>query len=143
MSETLQPERVLVGNCPECDRVCVVFNNHEGWPLVACSCNWRGTTTELANRARRERSWARTRRVYVKPGRPNPISLPAGWTVGVEAIDQADGALIAVLPSDHTYDSHTETRYFQWVLPGTPNPDLIKRTVGTWGEARLCELEAF
>lgn len=30
---THQPERVIAGNCPDCGRVVVVFNNRETWPL--------------------------------------------------------------------------------------------------------------
>lgn len=46
---TRQPERVLVGHCPECGRVVVVENHHESWPLVTCACGWRDGTTAIRN----------------------------------------------------------------------------------------------
>lgn len=52
---TLQPERVLLGHCPECERVVLVQNNRETWPLVRCACGWVGGTTDVANRTRYER----------------------------------------------------------------------------------------
>lgn len=139
IDQTLQPERALVGHCPECGRVCVVVNNHGGWPLVKCSCGWVDGTTALVNRARRDRGWARTLRVYIKPGRANPVRLPLGTTVGVEAIDQADGAAIFLLPTE---DGESTTRYFQWLSVLT-DTDLVKRHVGSWGDAHLVEVEAF
>lgn len=42
------PARAVVGLCPSCGQVLVVTNNHETWPLVECTCEWRGGTTELA-----------------------------------------------------------------------------------------------
>lgn len=44
---TYSASRVLAGHCPECGKVLVVFNDGESWPLVACSCGWRGATTEF------------------------------------------------------------------------------------------------
>lgn len=52
---THQPERAITGNCPACGRLCIVFNNHESWPLVECACAWHGPTTSLLNHARAER----------------------------------------------------------------------------------------
>lgn len=54
---THQPERVVAGNCPDCGRVCVVFNNHEVWPLVVCCCGWTGATTDVRRHTRLEREW--------------------------------------------------------------------------------------
>lgn len=140
LDATLQPDRVLVGNCPQCGRVCVILNNHGSWPLVHCTCDWTDATTALANRARRERGWARTLRVYVKPGKPNPVVLPTGYTIGVEAIDQADGAMIVVLPAY----GEPAVRHFQWVHPDTPTLPDFKRAVGRWGDdALLIEVEPF
>ena len=53
-ANTYTAERVLVGNCPECGRVCVVFNDRETWPVVACPCGWRADTLSLDNRHRIE-----------------------------------------------------------------------------------------
>lgn len=53
---TYSAERVIVGHCPECNAVLVVFNDHESWPLVACACGWRGATSEVAGYMRRTRS---------------------------------------------------------------------------------------
>lgn len=44
---TYSASRVLVGKCPDCQRVLVVFNDGESWPLVACACGWQGGTTEF------------------------------------------------------------------------------------------------
>lgn len=52
---THQPERVIAGNCPACGRLCVVFNNHESWPLVDCTCGWSGPTTSVLNHTRLDR----------------------------------------------------------------------------------------
>lgn len=138
INETLQPQRVLIGTCPYCGRVCVVLNNHGSWPLVECECGWTGATTRLANRARREHGWARTLRVYIKPGRPNMVRLPAGATLGVEAIDQADGAVIFVLPA-HDGSTATTRRWFQWLSVLT-DTNLVTRHIGAWGDAHLVEL---
>lgn len=46
---------VIAGQCPECKRVVVVFNSHEVWPLVRCSCGWAGGTTDIDNHTRLER----------------------------------------------------------------------------------------
>ena len=54
MSETRQPARVLVGHCPECQRVVLVENNRETWPLVECKCGWRGGTSAVARGVRVE-----------------------------------------------------------------------------------------
>lgn len=52
---THQPSRVIVGHCPECSEVVVVFNNYEVWPIVSCKCGWRGATTQIRNHTRLER----------------------------------------------------------------------------------------
>lgn len=39
---TRQPERVLVGHCPNCMRVVVIENHYETWPLATCQCGWFG-----------------------------------------------------------------------------------------------------
>jgi hypothetical protein len=49
---THQPERAVWGHCPECWRVCVVFNNYEVWPLVRCECGWVGGTLGLIGHTR-------------------------------------------------------------------------------------------
>lgn len=46
---TRSAERVIVGHCPECDAVLVVFNDHESWPLVGCKCGWTGATAEFVS----------------------------------------------------------------------------------------------
>lgn len=52
---THQPARVIVGHCPDCKRVVVVFNNHEVWPLVVChGCGWHGATTAILHHTRLE-----------------------------------------------------------------------------------------
>jgi Zn ribbon nucleic-acid-binding protein len=51
---THQAERVICGHCPACERVAVVFNNHEAWPVVRCECGWAGATTELDHKVRLE-----------------------------------------------------------------------------------------
>lgn len=53
---TYSAERVIVGHCPECNAVLVVFNDNESWPLVGCACGWRGGTTEVAGYMRRTRA---------------------------------------------------------------------------------------
>lgn len=50
-----QPLRVIVGHCPECERVIVVENDGGVWPYVVCSCEWHGDTSAIVNRARFER----------------------------------------------------------------------------------------
>lgn len=52
---TRQPERVLLGHCPECKRVVVVENNLETWPLVECACGWAGSTQDVEHRQRYDR----------------------------------------------------------------------------------------
>lgn len=52
---THQPERVIVGHCPTCERVVVLFNNRETWALVVCACGWAGDTTSVKNRQRLDR----------------------------------------------------------------------------------------
>lgn len=54
VSETRQPERVIVGFCPKCKSVVLVENHHEMWPLANCHCGWTGTTMEIARRQRFE-----------------------------------------------------------------------------------------
>jgi hypothetical protein len=44
---TYTAARVLAGNCPECHRVLVVFNDGESWPSIACICGWRGAVGEF------------------------------------------------------------------------------------------------
>lgn len=56
-SYTYTADRVLLGLCPEDARPLVVFNDGQSWPLAACSCGWRGATTELRDRVRAERTW--------------------------------------------------------------------------------------
>jgi len=51
---TQQPERAIVGHCPECARVVILCNNHESWPLVVCHCGWEGGTDGIVNRVRVE-----------------------------------------------------------------------------------------
>lgn len=51
---THQPARVIAGNCPECGRLCVLFNNHEVWSLFRCSCGWVGATGEVVDYVRRD-----------------------------------------------------------------------------------------
>ena len=53
--KTRQPERVIVGHCPDCLRVIIVENNHEMWPVVHCFCGWSGGTSAVINRRRYER----------------------------------------------------------------------------------------
>jgi hypothetical protein len=58
---TYSASRVLVGHCPDCAAVLVVFNDNESWPLVGCSCGWTGDTLSIAHRVRYERGtrdWA-------------------------------------------------------------------------------------
>lgn len=52
---THQPARAIAGHCPVCLRLCIVFNNHEVWPLVVCECGWKGGTDQVGNRTRYER----------------------------------------------------------------------------------------
>jgi hypothetical protein len=49
-----QPYRVVVGHCPKCERVLVVENSYEVWPLVVCKCGWEGATTAIDHAARYE-----------------------------------------------------------------------------------------
>lgn len=51
---THQPKRVVVGHCPDCKEVVVIFNNYEAWPPVICGCGWAGGTTHILNRTRLE-----------------------------------------------------------------------------------------
>lgn len=51
----LQPQRVVVGNCPECGRLFVIPNNHETWPPARCSCGWVDGLDGLIHRHRQER----------------------------------------------------------------------------------------
>lgn len=53
-SDTHTATRVVVGHCPDCGRVVVVFNNLESWPLAVCSCGWHGAMTEIHNATRYE-----------------------------------------------------------------------------------------
>ena len=50
-----QPERAVIGNCPECTRVIIVLNDHETWPLAVCRCGWKDGITAIVNRTRYER----------------------------------------------------------------------------------------
>lgn len=52
---THQPERAIIGHCPRCQRVVIIFNNHEVWSYVRCACGWHGDTSAIANRERYER----------------------------------------------------------------------------------------
>lgn len=52
---THQPARVVVGHCPKCLEVCVIFNNYEAWPPFVCKCGQGGATTQLLNKVRHER----------------------------------------------------------------------------------------
>ena len=52
---THQPARVVVGHCPECHEVIVIFNNYEVWPPAVCKCGWGGATTSIEHYARFER----------------------------------------------------------------------------------------
>jgi hypothetical protein len=54
MPLTYTAARVLVGHCPDCKNVLVVFNDHESWPLVGCQCGWQGDTLSLDTRTRYE-----------------------------------------------------------------------------------------
>lgn len=54
-SRITQPSRVITGNCPQCGRVLVITNELEAWPLVECSCEWRGGTDALDEYHRAER----------------------------------------------------------------------------------------
>jgi endogenous inhibitor of DNA gyrase (YacG/DUF329 family) len=51
-----QPERVIVGNCPDCGRVIVVLNNREVWPFIECECGARLQTTDIVQSHRVERT---------------------------------------------------------------------------------------
>lgn len=57
----LQPERVIVGNCPACGRLLVIPNNHEVWPPARCQCGWVDGTSGLEHYHRQERlmEWER------------------------------------------------------------------------------------
>lgn len=44
---TYTASRVLAGHCPDCGLVLVVFNDGQTWPLVGCTCGWKGGTSEL------------------------------------------------------------------------------------------------
>lgn len=50
-----QPERAIMGHCPDCKRVIIVENNREVWPLVECECGWTGGIPGVINRIRMER----------------------------------------------------------------------------------------
>lgn len=54
-NEISHPRRVIVGHCPQCGEVVVVKNEGGSWPYVTCTCDWSGTTTQIANRVRFER----------------------------------------------------------------------------------------
>jgi len=69
---TRQPARVIVGHCPSCKEVVVIFNNYETWPYVTCKCGWGGGTTAIANRTRLERG-----------GKIFDVFRPDGFTVGL------------------------------------------------------------
>lgn len=49
-----QPERVIVGFCPVCQRLIVMLNNHESWPLAVCECGVSLATDNLERRVRYE-----------------------------------------------------------------------------------------
>lgn len=53
--QTHQPSRIIVGHCPECKEVVVLFNNYEVWPLFKCKCGWKGSTDAVDNKTRLER----------------------------------------------------------------------------------------
>lgn len=50
--KTCGAPRMVAGYCPECNGPRAVRNWYESWPLVHCSCGWRGATTELLHRVR-------------------------------------------------------------------------------------------
>lgn len=56
-SLTYTAKRVLMGHCPDCGNVVVVFNDYESWPLIACTCGWTGDTLSILNRRRLEEGW--------------------------------------------------------------------------------------
>jgi hypothetical protein len=49
-----QPERAEVGYCPYCDRVVLVENNHEMWPMIHCACGQSFPIDGLARSVRLE-----------------------------------------------------------------------------------------
>lgn len=90
--DTYQAARVIVGHCPECMRVVVVFNNFESWPLVTCTCGWQGQTTDVRNRVRAERDNvlivpdAQLRRVEIERALDARRDV-RWWDTGVRLID--------------------------------------------------------
>lgn len=140
---TIQPERVLVGNCPVCGRVIVQENNHEGWPIVDCSCDWSGTTTEVMNRHRVDRlTWSHALRV--PNANPNiPLHVPANYELGNLT---ADGTGVVL---DYVAGAAPTTRWARWVLAATPEdqpiPDVHDaiRMIGSTGLYELWLIEPF
>lgn len=85
---THQPERVIVGHCPSCNRVLVLFNNHEVWSLFKCQCGWYGNTMSIKNRTRLENG-GKIFDVY----RPDFPDYPT-WEAAAEQENDADEASV-------------------------------------------------
>lgn len=76
--------RVLIGNCPQCERVLVVLNDGESWPLVYCPCGWCDATTALSGM---RFEWGKAPAAHATGSGPATVTevAPGGWNVTVLA----------------------------------------------------------
>lgn len=49
------PQRAVVGLCPDCERVIVITNDFEVWDLAECPCGWAGGTDAIKQYIRLEK----------------------------------------------------------------------------------------